>query len=73
MIGENDALIPAEHRDQITEALTQAGVDNEVVIYSETAHGFLSERRDSYNPSAADDAWRHIRQLLATPGMQPPP
>lgn len=64
LVGDNDTLIPAEQRRQLAAALTDARVDHELITYPDTAHGFLSDRRDSYNPMAADDAWQRIHQLL---------
>lgn len=67
LVGEHDRLIPAEHRRQLAAALTDAGVHHELVTYPNTGHGFLSQRRDSYGPAAAEDAWRRIQKLLCSP------
>ncbi len=72
LVGDHDPLIPPAHRRQLTRALTDAGVEHELVEYAGAAHGFLCQRRDSYHPAAACDAWRRIDQLLADtgPGQQ---
>jgi len=65
LIGEHDQLIPAEHRRQLTEALTDAEVTHELIEYPDTGHGFLNPRRDNYQADAAEDAWQRIQQLLS--------
>lgn len=64
LVGEDDPLIPAEHRRQLVEALTRAGVTHDLVTYPDTGHGFLSDRRDSYQARSAQDAWRRIQRWL---------
>lgn len=65
LVGENDQLIPAEHRQAISEALCNAGIRHDLVEYPGAAHGFLSDRRETYHPSAAHDAWQRIGKLLS--------
>ncbi len=64
LVGEHDQVVPAEHRREIAQALRAAGVRHEVVTYPGVAHGFLSDRRTTYDPTAARDAWRRIQDLL---------
>lgn len=68
LIGEDDPLIPAEHRHQLGRALTEARVAHEMVTYPGVGHGFLCERRDGYAASAADDAWQRIDRVLRPVG-----
>jgi carboxymethylenebutenolidase len=65
VVGEHDQLIPPEHRQAIVDALHAADVRHELVEYPGAAHGFLSDRRDTYDPAAAKDAWQRIGRLLA--------
>ncbi len=65
LVGENDQLIPPEQRQAITDALANAGIRHDVIHYPATGHGFLSDRRDTFQPAAAEDAWQRIGQLLA--------
>jgi carboxymethylenebutenolidase len=65
LIGEQDQLIPAEQRHQLSEALTNADIAHELVEYPDTGHGFLNPRRDSYQAFAAQDAWQRIEKLLS--------
>lgn len=64
LVGDNDPVVPREHREAIAGALRAAGVDHEVVAYPGVGHGFLCDRRDTFEPQAAQDAWRRIADLL---------
>lgn len=66
LVGEHDHIVPPEHRQTIAAALHDASVRHEVVEYPGALHGFLSDRRATFNAQAADDAWRRIGDLLAT-------
>jgi carboxymethylenebutenolidase len=68
LVGDQDQLIPPEHREQLIRALAGAGVAHELVEYPGAGHGFLSDRRDSFAASAAADAWQRIQRLLMTAG-----
>lgn len=64
-VGNEDSLIPPDHRRQIADALRAAHVEHELIEYPQAGHGFLSDRRPSYDPSAAHDAWTHLTRFLA--------
>src|SRR4051794_21644282 len=63
--GGADHAVDPEQRAAVAGALRAAGVRHEVVEYPGVAHGFLCDRRDTYDAAAADDAWRRIEALLA--------
>jgi len=65
LVGEQDQLIPADHRQKIAARLRAAGVRHEMVVYPATPHGFFCDERDTFQQAAADDAWRRVRDLLA--------
>ncbi len=65
LVGEQDHIIPPEHRQTIAQALRAAAVRHEIVEYSGALHGFLSDRRNTYQTEAANDAWRRIQELLS--------
>ena len=67
LYGQEDPVIPAGDRREITAALRAAGKRHELVEYPGVGHGFLSERRASHDPDAAEDAWERIGRLLAAP------
>lgn len=58
LYGADDGGIPATAVNMMAEALTAAGVDNEVHIYEGAPHAFFNDTRDSYRPEAAADAWQ---------------
>jgi len=64
LVGEEDQVVPPEHRRDIAQALRAAGMRHEIISYPGVAHGFLSDRRATYNPTAAHDAWRRVQDLL---------
>lgn len=63
-VGCNDPIVPAEHRRQITDALTAAGTDHQLIEYPGVGHGFLCDRRASFHPEAANDAWNRLLRFL---------
>jgi carboxymethylenebutenolidase len=65
LVGENDQVVPPDQRQAIGDALRDAKVRHELVEYSGATHGFLSDRRDAFDPAAAADAWGRIAGLFA--------
>jgi len=41
-----------------------AHIEHELIEYPEAGHGFLSDRRASFHPQAAHDAWTHLAGFL---------
>jgi carboxymethylenebutenolidase len=66
LVGEDDALIDAGQREQISAALNAAGVDYELVSYPGAGHAFFWPDTPSFSREARDDAWRKIVELLAS-------
>jgi carboxymethylenebutenolidase len=64
LVGADDNVVPPEHRQAIAAALEASVVPHELIEYPDTPHGFLCDRRPTYTPAAAEDAWRRIAQLL---------
>jgi carboxymethylenebutenolidase len=62
--GTEDPLIPNEEVDQIEAELQKHGIRHRIFRYRAT-HGFFCDRRDSYNGEAAEDAWKHVKELFA--------
>jgi carboxymethylenebutenolidase len=65
LVGEHDQVISPEQRRQIADALEAAKVRHQVVAYAGVGHGFLNDRRDTFDAAAAEDAWARIRALFA--------
>ncbi|MEM6752190.1 MAG: dienelactone hydrolase family protein [Cyanobacteria bacterium P01_C01_bin.38] len=62
--GIEDSSIPTEQVDQIKAELEKYQVQNCVFCYQGAEHGFFCDRRSSYNPKAAADAWEQVKELF---------
>lgn len=62
--GIQDASIPASEVTQIEAALEKHQISHRVFRYEHAEHGFFCDRRASYNPEAAADAWQQVMQLF---------
>jgi carboxymethylenebutenolidase len=60
LYGADDGGIPVADVNTMQEALTAAGVANEVHIYEGAPHSFFNDTRESYRPEAAADAWQRM-------------
>jgi carboxymethylenebutenolidase len=59
LFGDADSSIPVEDVEQLRAALDEgAPVAHEIVRYPGAEHGFNCDRRPSYHPEAAADAWK---------------
>ncbi|MEL6494945.1 MAG: dienelactone hydrolase family protein [Cyanobacteria bacterium J06623_7] len=64
--GTADPLIPNEQTEQIEQELIKHNIDHQVWRYEGATHGFMCERRPkSYNPDAAQDAWKKVLDLFS--------
>ncbi len=63
--GTEDPLIPNEQTEQIEAALKQHDIPHQIFRYEGATHGFMCDRRESYNPSAARDAWTKVLDLFS--------
>jgi carboxymethylenebutenolidase len=63
--GTEDPLIPNEETDIIEAELKKHHISHQVFRYSGATHGFICDRRDSYNPKAAKDAWEKVLNLFS--------
>lgn len=55
LVGADDHVVPAEHRQQIADALQAAGTRHQVVVYPGVGHAFLG-----VDPHATADTWRRV-------------
>jgi carboxymethylenebutenolidase len=62
--GENDPRVVAGLSD-FEAALQDAGVDHELRVYPDTGHAFFNDRRPSYQPESARDAWGRTLAFFA--------
>ncbi|MGL4884628.1 MAG: dienelactone hydrolase family protein, partial [Waterburya sp.] len=63
--GTEDPLIPNEQTEQIEAELKKQNIDHQVFCYQGATHGFMCDRRESYNPNAAKDAWKKVLDLFS--------
>jgi carboxymethylenebutenolidase len=64
LVGEDDALIDAGQRTEISDALAAAGIDHEMVSYSGVEHAFFWPGTPAYSQQAREDAWARLLVLL---------
>ncbi|MBD2356891.1 dienelactone hydrolase family protein [Tolypothrix sp. FACHB-123] len=64
LFGMEDSSIPAEQVDEIAAALEKYKIQHRVFRYDGADHGFFCDRRASYNPKVAADAWEQVKQLF---------
>ncbi len=57
MYGADDSYIMAEEHERIALAMSKAKKSYSMNVFSGAGHGFMSDRRDSYNQASADEAW----------------
>jgi carboxymethylenebutenolidase len=58
MYGAEDNSIPADEHSRVTAALSKAKKRYILNVFPKAGHGFMSsDRRDSYSPEAAAEAW----------------
>jgi carboxymethylenebutenolidase len=67
--GNQDVAIPQEQTEQIETELKKHNIPHRVFRY-DAGHGFFCDRRSSYHPEAAADAWKHVLELFQT-NLQP--
>jgi carboxymethylenebutenolidase len=63
--GTEDPLIPNQQTEQIEAELKKQNIDHQVFRYQGATHGFMCDRRESYNPDAAKDAWKKVLDLFS--------
>jgi len=63
--AENDATFDDEQFDRLSNALTEAGVDHELVTHP-AAHGFAVPDNPTYGASAAARHWQALEELFAS-------
>ncbi|WP_310417143.1 dienelactone hydrolase family protein [Chamaesiphon sp. OTE_8_metabat_110] len=57
MYGSDDQLIAADEHGRVSTALSKAKKRYILNLFPKAGHGFMSDRRDSYAPEAATEAW----------------
>ena len=63
--ADEDAGFPPEQADRLREALTAAGVTNEVTIYAGARHGYAPPDMPVYNEAASERHWSEMLKLFS--------
>jgi carboxymethylenebutenolidase len=63
-----DENILAEHNAAFDAALTEAGVEHEVVTYEGAPHSFFDRKQEQF-ADASDDAWRRVLAFVERYGV----
>ncbi|WP_246114000.1 dienelactone hydrolase family protein [Streptomyces montanus] len=61
LVGERDHVVPPAQQREITDALREAGIQHEMVVYPGIGHRFLHT-----DPATAADAWHRVHALLTS-------
>lgn len=67
LFGGADRNIPVEAIDGFRDALTEAGVPNEIVVYDGAPHSFFDRRFEEHREACAD-AWRRVLTFVRAAG-----
>ena len=65
----DDQNITAEHNAQFETALSDAGVEHEIVIYEGAPHSFFDRRQDQF-ADASEDAWQRVLRFVRRYGAE---
>jgi carboxymethylenebutenolidase len=60
----DDQNITAEDNDAFDRALTDAGIEHEIVVYDGAPHSFFDRKQEAF-AEASDDAWRRTLAFIA--------
>jgi carboxymethylenebutenolidase len=63
LMGGDDAGIPVEDVDAFDEALTEAGVEHELVVYPGAPHSFFDRKQEQF-AAESEDAWSRVLLFL---------
>jgi carboxymethylenebutenolidase len=61
--GGADQNITAEDNEAFEQALTDAGVEHELVVYEGAPHSFFDRKQEDF-AAASDDAWQRTLDFL---------
>jgi carboxymethylenebutenolidase len=62
--ADEDAGFPPAQADRLAEALTAAGVDNNIEIYEGARHGYAPPDMPVYDEAASERHWKELLKLL---------
>jgi carboxymethylenebutenolidase len=62
-----DQNITAEHNEAFERALSEAGVEHELVVYEGAPHSFFDRKQDEF-AAASEDAWTRVLEFFERHG-----
>jgi carboxymethylenebutenolidase len=63
IFGGADSAIPIATIQEFREALTSAGLDNEIVVEPDAPHSFFDRKQAEFQKQS-DDAWARVGQFI---------
>lgn len=61
-----DGFVTQEYVDQVQNALNDANVPNEIIVYAEADHGFFNDTGDVFKADDAADSWDKLKSFFAS-------
>lgn len=71
LFGGDDPGIPRESIDEFDEALTNAHIEHELIVYPNAPHSFFDRKQEHFQQESAD-AWQRILRFVAAHTPQSP-
>ncbi|MDQ3424866.1 MAG: dienelactone hydrolase family protein [Actinomycetota bacterium] len=62
-MGGDDPGIPVEDVEAFDEALDDAGVEHEVIVYPGAPHSFFDRKHEEF-AAASEDAWGRVIEFI---------
>jgi carboxymethylenebutenolidase len=69
LMGGDDPGIPNEVVEGFRQAMDNAGVENEVVVYSDAPHSFFDRQQERFSRESSD-AWSRVLEFVALHGSK---
>ena len=60
-----DGFVTHEYVDQVQNALNDAHVPNEIIVYADADHGFFNDTSDAFKADDAADSWNKLKSFFA--------
>jgi len=65
--GDKDKLVSVEDLNTVKKQLETTPVNNEIIIYSNTLHGFyIKSRSETYNENSSNKMWKKVTKFFKT-------
>ncbi len=61
-----DGFVTQEYVDKVQDALNDANVPNEIIVYADADHGFFNDTGDVFKADDAADSWDKLKSFFAS-------